>query len=137
MRTSPNKPRQPKGPAFSGYHTHQPDKREHYDPNLRVLGIFRAHHSPEQRNADAKMIAALIGPGIMQHYSHTGETRLEKERAYFPSRTRLESIEAVEGGPGYAIVGGWVTRQEALAELSGVTPVAAELPTVQLAEQAA
>jgi hypothetical protein len=83
------------------------------------------------------MLAALIGPGIMQLYSHTGETKLEKEKAFFPSRTHLEPIEAKQGEPTYQIAGGWVTRQEAVMELSEPAPVVIELPVSRPDERAA
>jgi hypothetical protein len=86
---------------------------------------------------DAKMIAALIGPGIMVRDSRTGEMKLETERIYIPSRTRLEPIEAAEQGkPTCEIAGGWVTRQEAILELSNPTTVV-ELQASQPIERAA
>jgi hypothetical protein len=123
--------------AIPASHTHKSNVREHFDVNHQVDSVSKSHHTSEQVARDAKMIAALIGPGIMQHYPSTGETRLETERAFFPSRTRLEPIEAEEGQPTLEITGGWLTRQEALLELSAPTSVVVELPPIQPDEQAA
>lgn len=137
MRESPTKHNQHRRPAFPGYHNRQSAEQKHFDANHQVLSVFESHHSPLQRARDAQMIAALIGPGIVQHYPHTGETKLEKERAFFPSRTHLEPVKAEQGKPTYEIAGGWVTRQEAIMELAEPASVVVELPVRYPAEEAA
>jgi len=138
VRTNSGTPNHPKAPAFPGYHTRPVvTEKKPFDANHQVRSIFKSHHSPEQKHADASMIAALIGPGIMQRDHHTGGLKKETEMAFFPSRTRLEPVESEPGQPTYQIVGGWVTRQEAIAELSEPESVVVELPASQPIEQAA
>lgn len=137
MRPNYTKPEQPKGPSMPASHTHHSIERQPLDSNHQVLSIFKSHQSPEQRAADANRIAGLIGPGVMQHYSHNGETKLEKEKIFVPSLTHLEPIAAEQGKPTYEIAGGWLTRQEAILMQSETASVVTELPINQPSEQAA
>ena len=80
--------------------------------------IPESDHSPRQRAIDESRIRALATTGLVIRSPQTGEAHLA-DSYWAPSRTGIEVTVGEEGRPDrYEIVGGEVTRAQALLELN-------------------
>jgi len=80
--------------------------------------IPESDHSPKQRAIDESRIRALATTGLVIRSPQTGEARFA-DSYWAPSRTGIEVTVGEEGQPDrYEIVGGEVTRAQALLELN-------------------
>jgi hypothetical protein len=79
--------------------------------------IPESHHSDKQKAFDGRSIAAMAVGRLMQRNAQSGELEVA-ERYWALSRTRIEDTPVEDGPDTHEIVGGWVTREQAILELT-------------------
>lgn len=85
-----------------------------YRPNSVIP---ESDHSDRQKAIDEGMVAALAVGRLIQRSPHTGEANVA-DRYWAPSRTQVESTPVEDGPDTYEIIGGWVTKDQAILELT-------------------
>ena len=86
-----------------------------YRPNSVIPDAGK--YQDQQIALEKGMIATLAAGRLMQRNVQTGELEIA-DRYWFDHRAHVETKKAESGPDTYEIVGGWVTRDQAILELA-------------------